>query len=77
MVKHGELKVTERGIERVANVFYGGEMYDCDLVVPKEVIIEAYEKFLAGGYECDKCHGRFICDNPKFCPHCGRKIVSL
>lgn len=26
-------------------------------------------------HECNTCHGRFICINPKFCPCCGRLII--
>ena len=28
-------------------------------------------------HKCNSCNGAFICVNPKYCPHCGKKIVTL
>lgn len=27
-------------------------------------------------HKCDKCGGMFIVVRPKYCPHCGRKIIK-
>ena len=28
-------------------------------------------------HKCNSCNGAFICVNPKYCPHCGKKIVKV
>ena len=43
-----QLIVTDKGIEQVDQVYYSGEMYCSKLIIPKEIIIEAYNKFIKG-----------------------------
>ncbi len=46
MAQLGEFKVTDRGIVQVDEVYYNGEMYCSKLVIPKEIFVEAYEKYI-------------------------------
>ena len=49
----GEFEVTDKGIERVIAVGdYGG--YTVELVIPKEVFIEAYKKWIEPQVESEE-----------------------
>lgn len=39
----------------------------------KKPAVVAYYDYIS--HECNTCHGRFICNNPKYCPCCGRLII--
>lgn len=41
-----QIIVTDKGIEQVDEIFYNGEMYCSKVIIPKEIFIEAYNKFI-------------------------------